>query len=483
MKKEGEKNVKLQLDILLRTVLPMLLMAVLIAAAAMFSAGASMEKELFSSLDAVASTVAAGYDELYPGDYKARQDSSTFYLFKGDKEVTGRYVYIDRIAEESGMEISLLWQDARIITTVKDKDGVRYIGSGVNSYVYTEMKTKQRILHYDNVLIGNEGYFVSYLPLFNQDGSFVGMVGTAKPSSEVKKEKWSAAGPILFITVLGLLVAAFISIRYTNAMVADIDRIQAFLSGMVSGKLDNEMPDSVLKRKDEIGVTAGDVTRMQNAVRILIECDPLTTLYNRRSGDARFKKLQRRSDQTGLPFAVALGDIDFFKKVNDTYGHDAGDIVLKYVAKELKDLMAGRGFAVRWGGEEFLLVFEEMTLVAAAASIEDFLDRIRAATLHHDGNVIRITMSVGLVEGAPGLSADDMIKAADEKLYYGKEHGRNQLVVTPGEEQPDYRELLKQQSGRTETVITFAEEYLDSENLMQLLSDNALRDIENGDEE
>ena len=66
--------------------------------------------------------------------------------------------------------------------------------------------------------------------------------------------------------------------------------------------------------------------------------------------------------KSGIPFCVVLGDIDFFKKVNDTYGHDAGDEILKFVALELRRMMLGKGFATRWGGEEFLLVFDNMDI-------------------------------------------------------------------------------------------------------------------------
>ncbi len=482
-KKNKQKFSKLQFAVLIRTVLPMLVMGVAIIVAGTMSAAASLQQEVYRSLGAAGSAVASSLDEMYPGDYQLIKGDGIAYLIKGRKELTGDFSFIDRIAKDSGMEVSLIYGDGRFVTTLKDENGDRYIGSGVHPNIVREMSEKQKTLNYRSEIGRGQIFYVAYVPLYNSDGSQVGMIGTAVSEAMVRSEVTAAARPIWIITILGMLVASFISIRYTNRIISAIRSMHKFLSRMVMGRLNNEMDESVLKRRDEIGATGESIVRMQNAVRVLVECDPLTTLYNRRSGDAKLKALLRKAAQTGAPFCVALGDIDFFKKVNDTYGHDAGDAVLKFVSAAMKDLVNGRGFAVRWGGEEFFLVFEEMGLIEVAAAIENFLEAIRASVVHHGGQSIRFTMSVGLVEGDPTRDAQEMTKEADEKLYYAKEHGRDQLVVTPGEEQPSYRDLLKQEqeSDRNETLITFSDEFLDSENLMQLLSENALKEMEEQD--
>ncbi len=474
---------KLQMAVLLRTILPVLVMCIIILIAVMLRTRSSLEEEVYRSLEAVAESVVAAYDVMYPGDYVLVGDK-VVSLYKGDQELTEDHAYLDSVAESSGMALTMFYKDARILTTLKDKDGVRYIGSGVHTSVISEMERKKAPLHYKTEIETGKYYYACYVPLINSDGELAGMVGTAVTAAEVRREEASASAPIWIITLLGLLTASIVSIRYTNSIVSAVKSMHFFLSNMVAGKLSNEMPLEVLTRGDEIGATGEDIVRMQNAVRILVECDPLTTLYNRRCGDAKFKAIQKKSVESGSPFCIAIGDIDFFKKVNDTYGHDAGDVVLKHVAAELKNLMAGRGHAVRWGGEEFLLIFEDMRLVPAAASIETFIDKIRAAHITYGALDIRVTMTIGLVEGTPEKSLEDMVKEADEKLYYGKQNGRNQLVVTPNEPQPSYRLLLVEEMDmlKSDTVITFSDELLDSENLMKLLSDNALKDIENGDD-
>jgi predicted signal transduction protein with EAL and GGDEF domain len=166
--------------------------------------------------------------------------------------------------------------------------------------------------------------------------------------------------------------------------------------------------------------------------------------------------------------------------VNDTYGHDAGDEVLKFVAGELKELMGGRGHAVRWGGEEFLLIFEDMSLISAGAALEEYIDRLHGLSVNYNHQTLRVTMTIGLVEGSGKTDLEELIKQADEKLYYGKEHGRDQLVVTMDGAQPCYRmlQVFQQEEKRGDTMITFSDEILDAENPMQLFADIAMREAE-----
>ena len=480
MKIESKRIGKLQRAVLLRTILPVLVMCVIIDVTAVLREKDSLQEEVNRSLFSTASAVAVSYEEMYPGDYRLVQLGGGYVsLYKGDTELTDRYAFLDHLREKSGMHISLFFKDARILTTLQDEEGNRYAGSAINAAVSSQMERKQSALYYE-VEIQGELYYACYIPLWNADGALVGMVATALTSAEIKKEAARASGPILVITLLGLLTASFISVRYTSRIVSAIGQIHQFLAGMVAGNLNNTMPDTVLKRQDEIGQTGGAIVRMQNAVRVLVECDPLTTLYNRRYGNAKLKNMQRRSAKTGAPFAIAIADIDFFKKVNDTYGHDAGDEILKFVAGELKELMGGRGHAVRWGGEEFLLIFEDMHLINAAAVLEEFIDRLHGLSVTYGEHTLRVTMTMGLVEGSPKSELEDLIKQADERLYYGKEHGRDQLVVTMDGAQPCYRMLLvfQQDEKRGDTTITFSDEILESENPMQLFAEIAMREAE-----
>ena len=211
--------------------------------------------------------------------------------------------------------------------------------------------------------------------------------------------------------------------------VDSIKKIEKFVQNMIKGELSNDMPSSVLGRKDELGVTGKNVLDMQSAIRVLVERDPLTTLYNRRYGGARLRKLQRDSEKNGMPYSLVLGDIDFFKKVNDTYGHEAGDIVLKKVSETLKKSMVGKGFVSRWGGEEFLVVFSKSDANAAKKEMEIILDKIRALEILYDSRVIKITMSFGVVDGSISKDFAELLREADARLYYGKMNGRNRIIL------------------------------------------------------
>ena len=126
--------------------------------------------------------------------------------------------------------------------------------------------------------------------------------------------------------------------------------------------------------------------------------------------------------------SIAIADIDFFKKINDTYGHDAGDKVLKAVAGLFMDKMKTYGRVCRWGGEEFLFVFYGRNGDAAYDALQEIYDEIHRLTVSYENEEIRITMTFGLEEYDQNDGMETAIRRADEKLYQGKETGRDKIV-------------------------------------------------------
>lgn len=423
---KNKKFGKLQVDVLVRTVLPIFFMGIVIA----FYASEQCEKMLYEQmkpmLTSVASTVKSMYDELYPGEYVLVGDEYVS-IFKGEKELNGDYSLIDQIKKESGMEITLFYMDARILTTLKDAEGNRYIGTPVNSAIYNGVADSMTASFY-NADIDDTEYYVCYMPIVEDDGEMVGMIGVARKTEDIAGIVRKTTGPIWLITLLCMVVAGYFSVIYTKELVEGIHYIRVFLQRMTKGELNGSIQNGILKRNDEIGDTGRSIMEMQNAVRVLVERDPLTTLYNRRYGTAKLKKIQKQSEKNGMPYSIALGDIDHFKKVNDVYGHEAGDIVLIKVAEQLKKAMAGKGFVTRWGGEEFLLVYDKCGIEDAAIELEKFLEAIRAMEIHYQGQLIKITMSLGVVDGSVSQDHGELLRQADARLYYGKMHGRNQVV-------------------------------------------------------
>lgn len=153
--------------------------------------------------------------------------------------------------------------------------------------------------------------------------------------------------------------------------------------------------------------------------------DPLTKLRNRRS---MLELLQENIKDGNEYICVAIADIDFFKKVNDTYGHEAGDEVLKHVAKLLEEHMKHRGYVARWGGEEFLFLFKNGNGDEAKMDLERIRSRVEESVVRWENQDIQITMTFGLVEYRSKNSLEENISHADQKLYSGKKAGRNRVV-------------------------------------------------------
>ena len=129
---EKKKIGKLQMAVLLRTILPVLVMCIIILIAVMLRTRSSLEEEVYRSLEAVAESVVAAYDAMYPGDYVLVGDK-VVSLYKGDQELTEDHAYLDSVKYSGGMDLTMFYKDVRILTTLKDESGMRYVGSGVHT--------------------------------------------------------------------------------------------------------------------------------------------------------------------------------------------------------------------------------------------------------------------------------------------------------------------------------------------------------------
>jgi two-component system, cell cycle response regulator len=175
--------------------------------------------------------------------------------------------------------------------------------------------------------------------------------------------------------------------------------------------------------------------RLRMSVRQTIELavtDPLTTLHNRRYLDNHLKMLFNRAAARGRPLSACLVDIDRFKSVNDTYGHDAGDDVLKEFATRIRSTVRGADLACRYGGEEFVVVMPDTDAATAAVIAE----RLRAMVektpfvIRSTGTRLEMTASFGLSCSADGAETpEQLLKQADQALYKAKAEGRNRVVA------------------------------------------------------
>jgi diguanylate cyclase (GGDEF)-like protein len=157
--------------------------------------------------------------------------------------------------------------------------------------------------------------------------------------------------------------------------------------------------------------------------------DGLTGLYTHRAFQSRVEEEILRAARGKTPFSVIMADIDHFKSYNDTYGHQAGDAVLKAAAETFAGGVREIDFASRYGGEEFALVVTGEGKASAAAVAERLRAALEARTFVFGGKQTRVTASFGVAEfPAEGVTASQLVRAADERLYKAKEAGRNRVV-------------------------------------------------------
>lgn len=150
--------------------------------------------------------------------------------------------------------------------------------------------------------------------------------------------------------------------------------------------------------------------------------DPLTQAFNRHKIDDMCLGSSHELEIKRAAFLMI--DIDFFKKINDTFGHETGDIVLQNLVRLAKNNIRKSDYIIRWGGEEFIIILPDCGEIKA----KDIAESLRNSVINADDNMCNATISVGIA-GYTGGDYHDTIKKADEALYYAKEHGRNRVVM------------------------------------------------------
>ena len=177
-----------------------------------------------------------------------------------------------------------------------------------------------------------------------------------------------------------------------------------------------------------------DVTELASYEQKLIQMnikDGLTGVYNRRFLQTRLGEEYNRSKRYGAKLSLIMIDIDFFKKVNDTYGHQCGDAVLQSVATNINCHIRKTDYLARFGGEEFCCLLPETDLPGALVLAERFRRVVEAQTTLCQEHNIKVTISLGVAEFTGEDTAESLLKRADEALYEAKHSGRNRVVSLP----------------------------------------------------
>lgn len=157
--------------------------------------------------------------------------------------------------------------------------------------------------------------------------------------------------------------------------------------------------------------------------------DSLTGLYNRREGGARLTGEYSRFQRHGNQFSILLLDIDLFKRINDTWGHEAGDLIIRQVANSLTHLSRKSDVVARWGGEEFLIILPEAGSDDAVQMAQRIREHVAAGRVRYQNQQLSVTTSIGVATIQANEALDNLLRRADENLYAAKSGGRNMVVV------------------------------------------------------
>lgn len=433
-----KKQRSLKNHLFLVSLIPLIVLTVAIIYAAFFSVNQVLIDNVKNDLMRTAQITLDIYDKAYPGEYAIENmDSSTgeFDLLKGGVDIIDTNDILDEIKDIQDVDVSIYISNVRVLSTLMDVNGNRFIASVTKnnalapSRVGADVYKGGAAMFYQDVKLGDDECCVYYEPIYNDDKSVIGMIGVAKKTAVIKAGVIGKMWPIALVAIAGALLFAVVIITSVSKVSRRLKGVESFIGKVAKGRFDNDIPKSVTEGNDEISSLASSGKEMQDALRKLVECDTLTGLNNRRYGNNKLTSIRESAEVTGMHFCLGICDIDHFKRVNDTYGHEAGDEVLKAVAEQLKVGMGGHGYVNRWGGEEFMVIFPNKEKDEAKKILDTIRENIQAMEVKYDDNVIKVTLSSGVTGWRSGESNDDTLKRADENLYYAKEHGRNQVIA------------------------------------------------------
>ena len=197
-------------------------------------------------------------------------------------------------------------------------------------------------------------------------------------------------------------------------------------------KHQSQRDDRRSKRMTSIRKNLNVVKKQLVEANETMRTDHLTAAYNRLSFDEQLKTHHKLHEMSGNPASLVVLDIDHFKKINDAYGHDMGDFIIKECVRLLRESFVRKeDFVARIGGEEFAIILPDYTVEDTMKFAEDAMARIRKEVYVHANMDIRFTISMGVAQITTGETPDTWFKRADMALYQSKNTGRNKITVAP----------------------------------------------------
>lgn len=238
----------------------------------------------------------------------------------------------------------------------------------------------------------------------------------------------------LSLVLLLLVIMGFVAWLITRGILRPLETLKKSAEIVASGDLDIKLP---VTSHDELGIATTAFNQMikqlkynQQALEQLTVTDSLTGLMNRSKIIASMLEHIERYRRLGTPFSLLMIDVDYFKKINDKYGHLAGDAVLIRLGRLFTELTRSIDMAARYGGEEFLILLEGSETDEAMQTAQRIRSVIENSETDYEGEKIKFTISIGIAQiSSPEQSVDDLVRLADEAMYKAKKAGRNRTVA------------------------------------------------------
>lgn len=380
------------------------------------------QKIVEGELSKTAYTVATLANQLCEGAYSMDDEG---ILLKGDFPVNKISDTFELLKKQTGLEYTFLYKQTRIATTLKNENGYM-VNTLINNESWSRLENGLKASRKEQ--INDKTYYIYYTPI-KENGILIGAVGVAKAVSEVSMIQIQELLPVLIIIMVLAIITIIIMIRYFSNIADSLGNLNDFINCVTNEKFNRRLSDQIYDRTDELGMMGRNITIVRNMLKDLLERDTLTELYNKRTGNNRLEAIKEKCTSNNAPYCIALGDIDHFKNINNTYGDDAGDAVLKEIALMLKKKMKCYGIIARWENDEFLLGFEDISCDKAKKILNDIINELHRTTIEYNGMVIDVTMTFGLAANKDAKSLKDLLNLAKERLNTGKTNGRNQVVM------------------------------------------------------
>jgi diguanylate cyclase (GGDEF)-like protein len=212
-----------------------------------------------------------------------------------------------------------------------------------------------------------------------------------------------------------------------------------------AAKIGQPLGESTARRKQAFAVNLAEQIslalanlRLRETLRYQSVRDPLTGLFNRRHMEESLQRELHRAARNGKQVPVFMMDLDHFKQFNDSFGHEAGDILLREFGSLLTTQIRGSDIACRYGGEEFVVILVEAGLDVARQRADSLREQVRDMRVQHQGQMLRrVTVSIGVAAFPDhGTSSSQLLNAADKALYAAKAEGGDHVVLAQAEETP-----------------------------------------------